>query len=307
VNGTLVVKLSSSVSPVDHVDLPGGTGRVFCNMIGVAHEKGESLLVLPEGDFGLQLIPCADLASGFKKADSLIKIADLAVAAGICEGFVPRNFHAIVNEGITEILNSKYNECAYGVHVALEGEKTVLVVSENPIEAGSLVECVRAKNNVLVVRAAGFNSDDPFANETWAEYVGALLDQEKPKIKGQLVPKSAPKHVVGMWVGPALSYVNKRGQVSCLVKVDGVEEGTMADLFFTRVGEDKDQPINTGAAVEMWYTGNGNVAVTTFSGKVSDLLDPEAVMAALGIKLEGKTPEAHGNIRVTRKSEAVTA
>lgn len=296
----LVVRLGFGLSPaVRAIDLP--EGRIHLNHIPeVYKEKNEFVLIRQseQGRFGIDLIPTVPLASGYKRADSLEKLGRLALEAKICETFKPRNFHAIVAEPLAERLNKTYNECAYGIYVELSDGSTVLVVAAEQLD-GCLVEAVSAKNNVLIVRQPKFETKEPYRFETWSDFVQALLNEDSPRVRGKLIPRKPPKHLYGIWAGKPLDYINKRGQASCVYIIDGSDEGTTTNLFFTRVDETPEKPIQTGEAVEVWYTGNGNVAMKPYNGRVDRIIDPEnGLVSELEISLPGRRPTSRGNIHV---------
>jgi hypothetical protein len=291
-------------SAVDKVDLPEGRGRVFVKHVPEVSLFANEFAIIKnsgDGDFGITVTPAAEMAAGYKKADNIQKLAQLAVEAGLATPFVPRGFHAMVQESLTELLNTPYGECPYGVYVTLEDESIVLVVSEIPLSSGTLVEAVQARNNVLVVQPATFEVAEPYTNETWVDFLEDLLAEEKRRYRGRLTPRSAPKKIRGIWVGPALDYVNKRGQASCKIVIDGSTEGSIADLYFTRVTEPKKEVICTGDKVSVWYSGGANVAVVPYDGKVDRIIDPETIAGELGIRLPGRTLESNGSVRVTRR------
>lgn len=300
--GAIIARLGFDLVPVvDKVDLPN-QGRVFVKHLPeVIKEKGEFIIIMNgESDFGIAVTPSSPMAAGFKKADSAEALARLAVQAGLAKPFVPRGFHAVVHEPLKESLGNPYGGCLFGAYQELDDGCIVLVVTEAPLEAGTLVEAVEARNNVLVVRQASFEVTDPYANDNWVGFIEDLLAEDKRRYRGRLTPRPAPLKIHGIWVGPTLDFVNRRGQASTKVIVDGAEEGSIADLYFTRVDKPTDQPIVTGSKVSVWYTGGSNVAVSLYDGKVDRAIDPEAIAEEMGIKLPGRTLESNGRLRVTR-------
>jgi hypothetical protein len=299
----LVVRLGFALpASIKKIDLDGG--RVFVNHLPeIDKSQGEFVLVRPtEGPFGFSITPSAAMRAGYKRADTLASLGRLALEANLATLFIPRSFHAVVEEGLDEQLPRQYDECPYGRYVELADGSTVLIVSAEAIDGGELVEAVRARNNVLVVKLAEFESADPHQAKTWAEFVKLLLDDERPRVKGHLLPRQAQKRISGVWIGPDLDHVNSRGQASAREIVDGAEEGSLATLYFTRVDETPSSPIKAGEAVEVWYTGGANVAVVPYKGRAERTLDPATVVSELSIKLPGRKLEHNPQLRVVRSS-----
>ena len=299
----LVVRLGFALpASIGKVDLDGG--RVFVNHIPeINKERGEFVLLRStEGPFGFSVTPASAMKAGYKRAESPDALVRLALEAGLATLFVPRGFHAVVEEGLSEILSRQYDECPYGRYVELNDGSIVLLVSAQSFSDGELVEAVRARNNVLVVKPAEFESVDPYHCESWAEFIEQLLDDAKPRVRGKLLPREPQRRIRGIWVGPDLDHMNSRDQASARDIVDGDEEGSVATLYFTRVDESPSIPIRAGEAVEVWYTGGSNVAVVPYCGKTDRLLDPLTVAAELSIKLPGRKLEHNSQLRVVRSA-----
>jgi len=302
-----VVRLDFQLSPsIDLFDLEDGEGRVFLNHAPeVIKEKGEFVLVQSEGQFGFSLIPAAPMKAGYKRVDSIKKLVELVLEFGLCKPFVPRGYHGIVEKGLSDQLHKAYNECRFGSYVKLPDSSVVLVVSDEALDPGTFVEARRAWNNVLVVGRAEFESRQPFRHENWASFVSALMASYPQQVKGHLTPRKPPRRIQGTWAGPDLDYINRRGQASTRLLVDGQEEGSVVTVYFTRCDKNPSVPIRTGEAVEVWYAGKGNIAVIPYAGRTTQVLRPRELVRELGVQrdsLDERKLSSYDNVRVVYTS-----